>query len=59
MGDIFSTNEELSLAITHTINNEINKVLDDMINVVTTWKNGTNDISCDTVIAMLNSRKRT
>lgn len=57
MRQIVNGNEGLNIMLNEIVNHEMNKTIDEMIAVVEEWNNGTDVVSCATVIAMLKAKK--
>lgn len=57
MRQIVNGNEGLNIMLNEIVNYEMNKTIDEMIAVVEEWNNGTDVVSCATVIAMLKAKK--
>ena len=59
MRNIVSGSEGLNTMLNEIVNHEMNKTIDGMIEVVKTWQNTTDVVSCESIITMLKANKTT
>ena len=55
--DIFKYGDKLTNTLDNIVNTKLNKIIDEMIEIVKEWQKSSDVISCQTIIFMLEARK--